>query len=147
MHASPETEWAELALGALASEGRKAGGARRAVVELLAGQSCCLSAQEVADRLRGRVGVASVYRALDLLAREGLVQRIELGDGVARFERIVPGGDHHHHVVCERCGRLTPFEDEDLERAMHRLAGRLAHTVRGHDVLIRGECSSCSRSG
>jgi Fur family ferric uptake transcriptional regulator len=141
-------DWTDLALDALASEGRRAGGAKRAVVEQLAGESCCVSAQDVAEGLRQRgrrVGVASVYRALDALSSEGLVQRIELGDGAARFEPVVPGGDHHHHVVCDTCGRLTPFEDEGLERAIHRLAEGLSHSVHGHDVLIRGECASCAR--
>ncbi len=117
------------------------------MIALLAEQDCCLSAQEIADRIRAggqRVGVASVYRALDLLHGRGLVQRIEVGDGGARFEAIVPGGEHHHHAVCERCGRLTPFEDAGLERAIRRLSGRLGHRVAAHDVLIRGECASCA---
>jgi Fur family transcriptional regulator, ferric uptake regulator len=147
MHGTTDRRWPELAQEALASEGRRAGGARRAVIGLLAEQDCCLSAQEIADRLRTggkRVGVASVYRALDFLHGEGLVQRVEVGDGGARFEAVVPGGRHHHHAVCERCGRLTPFEDAGLERAIKRLADRLGHRVEAHDVLIRGECSRCA---
>jgi Fur family ferric uptake transcriptional regulator len=141
--------WDELALAALSSGGRRAGGARRAVVGLLAEQRCCLSAQEVADRLRAdgrRVGVASVYRALDLLSEEGLVARVEVGDGGARYEPVIPGGSHHHHAVCNRCGRLTAFEDAELERAIDRLADRIGHRVQAHDVLIRGQCPRCSRS-
>lgn len=116
------------------------------MVELLAGESCCLTAEEIAARLRAGgepVGIASVYRALDLLGEIGLVQRVEVGDGTARYESMTPGGEHHHHVLCETCGRLTPFEDDSLERAMGRLADRLEHDVRGHDVLIRGECRRC----
>jgi Fur family ferric uptake transcriptional regulator len=147
MHGTSDQRWTELAAEALAGEGRRAGAARRAVIGLLAEQDCCLSAQEIADRIRAggrRVGVASVYRALDLLHGERLVQRIELGEGGARFEAIVPGGDHHHHAVCERCGRLTPFEDAGLERAIKRLSERLRHRVDAHDVLIRGHCSRCA---
>ncbi len=72
------------------------------------------------------------------------MQRVEVGDGGARFEAVVPGGEHHHHAVCDRCGRLTPFSDEGLERAIHRLGDRLSHRVRAHDVLIRGECERCA---
>ena len=147
MHRTADRRWAEVATEALRSEGRRTGGARRAVVELLAGQDCCLSAQEIAERIRAggqRVGVASVYRALDLLHGQGLVQRVEVGEGGARFEAIVPGGAHHHHAVCERCGGLTPFEDVGLERAIKRLSDRLGHRVAAHDVLIRGECSRCA---
>jgi Fur family ferric uptake transcriptional regulator len=149
MHETADARWSEVAVEALSRQGRRAGGARRAVIGLLAEQDCCLSAQEIVDRIRAtgrRVGVASVYRALDLLLGHGLVQRVEVGGGGARFEAVVPGGSHHHHAVCERCGRLTPFEDAGLERAIKRLTDRLGHRVDAHDVLIRGECTTCSSS-
>ena len=57
------------------------------------------------------------------------MQRVEVGDGGARFEAVVPGGEHHHHAVCERCGRLTPFEDEDLERAIAPARRPARHTA------------------
>jgi Fur family transcriptional regulator, ferric uptake regulator len=131
---------------ALREAGHRAGGAREAVVGLLGRQTCCLSAQEIADELRGSgsdVGIASVYRAVDLLHELGLVQRVEFGEGTARYEPVTPGGEHHHHAVCEVCGRVTRFEDEGLERQLERLAGRLKHSMRGHDLVIRGECSRC----
>jgi Fur family ferric uptake transcriptional regulator len=73
----------------------------------------------------------------------GLVQRVEFGEGTARYEPVVPGGDHHHHAVCEKCGRVTPFEDERLERQLEELAGQLKHSMHGHDLVIRGECPRC----
>jgi Fur family ferric uptake transcriptional regulator len=141
--------WQRMALQALEGEGRRAGAARRAVVAELASQKCCSSAQRIADRIRAggsRVGVASVYRVLEGLREEGLVQRIDAGDGGALYEPMIPGGEHHHHAICESCGRLTPFEDAELERAIHKLADRLGHRARAHDVLIRGRCPSCARS-
>jgi Fur family ferric uptake transcriptional regulator len=149
-----EGNWSELAKEALGEAGQRTGGARSAVVELLADQDCCLSAQEIADRLRSggsRVGTASVYRALELLHGIGLVQRIEVGAGGARYEPVIPGGEHHHHVLCDSCGTLSAFEDDGLERAIGRLAKRLRHRVSGHDVLIHGRCAGCesraARSG
>jgi Fur family ferric uptake transcriptional regulator len=139
-------KWEEHAREALVEAGHRSGGAREAVVELLAHQSCCLSAQEISDRLRGagsRVGQASVYRALDLLHEMGLVQRVEIDGGGSRYEPVMPGGEHHHHAVCDACGRVTPFEDEKLERALDRLSGRLKHSMRAHDIVIRGDCSRC----
>jgi Fur family ferric uptake transcriptional regulator len=144
--ASTHETWSELAEEALDRAGQRSGGARRAVIELLARQECCLTAQEIETRLReerGGIGTASVYRALDLLLGIGLVQRIEVGEGAARYEPVIPDGHHHHHVVCESCGRISPFEDEGLERAIGHLAKRLGHRVSGHDVLIRGRCSRC----
>lgn len=137
--------WARSTRDALRAGGHRTGGAREAVVELLAEQDCCLSAHEIHDRLRAReqtVGIASVYRALDVLAGMGLVHRLEMGDGTARFEPVVPEG-HHHHVVCERCGRVDAFEDPALEEAIDRVASHLAYAVSAHDVVLRGLCPTC----
>jgi Fur family ferric uptake transcriptional regulator len=142
------TEWSGRARGALGGAGHRLGGAREAVVELLSRQDCCLSAQEISDRLRsegGGVGLASVYRTLDLLHGMGLVQRVDVGEGGLRYEPVVPGGEHHHHAVCESCGRVTAFEDRRLEEAIQRLSSRLGHAASGHDVLIRGTCARCER--
>jgi Fur family transcriptional regulator, ferric uptake regulator len=139
-------DWGDAARAALTEGGHRAGGARGAVVSLLSHQNCCLSAQEISQELHesgSDVGIASVYRALELLHGLGLVQRVEFGEGTARYEPVVPGGEHHHHAVCEKCGRVTPFEDERLERQLEALAGQLKHSMHGHDLVIHGECSRC----
>jgi Fur family transcriptional regulator, ferric uptake regulator len=141
--------WADHARDSLREAGHRSGGAREAVVALLGRQDCCLSAQEISDKLRAGgtdIGQASVYRALELLHELGLVQRVEIGDGGSRYEPVLPGGEHHHHAVCDTCGRVTAFEDERLERALERLAGRLRHSMSAHEVVIHGDCPRCARS-
>ena len=138
--------WADSTLDALQRKGLRNGGARRAVIELLAQQDCCLTAQEIFDRLRAsgrQVGIASVYRVLDLLTSEGLVQRIELGSGIARYEPAYSGGEHHHHLVCDSCGKVEAFADRRLEHAIHRLEQASGYVVAGHDVVLHGACSDC----
>jgi Fur family transcriptional regulator, ferric uptake regulator len=138
--------WASSTLAALTEKGLRNGGARRSVVELLGEQDCCLTAQEIFDRLRGSgrtVGIASVYRVLELLASEGYVQRIDLGSGISRYEAVQVGGDHHHHLVCDSCGRVEAFEDDDLEVALGRLEETSGFTVAAHDVVLHGACASC----
>ena len=140
------SEWSDATLDTLHRKGLRNGGARRAVIELLGEQDCCLTAQEIFDRLRAsgrQVGIASVYRVLDLLTSEGLVQRIELGSGIARYEPVHSGGEHHHHLVCDSCGKVEAFEDRGLERAIHRLEESSGYAVAGHDVVLHGACSSC----
>jgi Fur family ferric uptake transcriptional regulator len=142
----PGARWAGHALDRVARAGHRSGGARRAVIESLAAQDCCRSAQEIFDGLRdqGRaVGIASVYRVLDLLVSLGLVQRLELGAGVARYEPAMPGGEHHHHVVCVDCGEVRPFEDAALERALHAAETGADFEVDGHDVVLWGRCEDC----
>ncbi|MGH3078054.1 MAG: Fur family transcriptional regulator [Gaiellaceae bacterium] len=139
-------DWTDATLARIRSETGRNGGARRRVVEHLATQNCCLSAQEIHDGLRatgGRVGIASVYRALDGMAELGLVQRVDLGDGVARYERADPTGDHHHHLVCDDCGKVEPFEDAGLEAALERVAGGRGYDVAAHEVVLRGACEDC----
>jgi Fur family ferric uptake transcriptional regulator len=139
--------WTTHALAGLREAGLRRGGAREAVVEWLGGQDCCASAQEIHDGVRadGRpVGVASVYRALETLVELRLVQRVEIGDGTARFEPAFPHGEHHHHhLVCADCGAVEPFEDGSLERALARVAGRHGYAMDAHDVVVHGTCARC----
>jgi Fur family ferric uptake transcriptional regulator len=140
------TTWADDTLAGLRAAGLRRGGARKAVVEYLAAQDCCRSAQEIHDGIRadgGATGVASVYRALDTLVALRLVQRVDVGDGIARFEPSGEGDHHHHHLVCDDCGKVEPFTDEPLERALTRAAGRLGYTLEQHDVVLRGACDDC----
>lgn len=141
-----QDEWAEHARAVLDQAGHRKARARDALIELLAGQSCALSALEIEDRLRDRdqrVARASIYRILDLLVERGLVARLELGEGQARYELIDPAGEHHHHLLCDSCGRLMPFDDRDLERAIDRLARRLKFHTEDHEVVLHGACSAC----
>jgi Fur family ferric uptake transcriptional regulator len=140
------TEWSEHVHEVLSQAGLKRGGARERVIELLAAQPCALTAVEIEEALRdqGRAtGRASIYRVLELLVERGLVERLEVGDGHARFERSQPGGEHHHHLVCERCGQLVAFDDPGLERAIGKLSERLGVRIESHDVLLRGACQRC----
>jgi Fur family ferric uptake transcriptional regulator len=146
---STDPDWAEHAAAELKAAGHRAGGARKVVIDLLADQHCCLTAQQIYDRLRERgsvVGIASVYRALDLFTNLRLVHRIDIGPA-AYFEPNNPGGDHHHHVVCEQCGGVSAFEDPSLERSIDRVAKSMSHSVSGHDVVLRGTCADCEDAG
>ena len=141
-------DWIEHAQERLAQAGFRRGGARRAVIDLLGRQACALTAHEIDDRLRteGRaVGRASVYRALEQLTALHLVARLEVGQDAARYEPVHPGGEHHHHLVCDRCGRITPFEDRALETAIDRLSHRVRFDVGDHDVVLHGACEKCRR--
>jgi Fur family ferric uptake transcriptional regulator len=140
------TSWSQDASNRLAAAGYRRGGARAAVVEVLDGQPCALSAYDIEASLKAgsrAVGRASVYRVLDELEQLGLISRVEVGQGITRYE-ATRGDDHHHHLVCERCGAIVPFQDERLEKAIHGLPQRVAFTVTEHEVVLRGVCASCS---
>ena len=136
--------WADHADAVLNEAGHRRGGAREAVVDALSDHDCCLTAQELHDRLResGRkVGPASIYRVLDLLVEKGLVERIDTGPGSARFEARQASGEHHHHLVCDDCGKVEAFADDALERAIHAVQER--EGAHAHHILLRGACADC----
>jgi Fur family ferric uptake transcriptional regulator len=103
-----------------------------------------LELEEELRRRRVRVGRASVYRALEVLEELRLVQRFEAARGIASYERVDPSGHHHHHAICWRCGRMEPFEDRTLERAIGQVAEQVPFEIAEHDVVLRGLCERCA---
>lgn len=144
----PSGPWMERAEAELQGAGYRSSAPRTAVLELVGRQDCVLTAHEINEELgrRGnRVGIATIYRTLEVLEDLKLVQRLDVGGGSARYEPALPGGEHHHHhFVCDDCGKVTPFEDEGLERAIARLGERMDHSVGEHDVILRGKCPGCA---
>ncbi|HEY3866578.1 MAG TPA: transcriptional repressor [Solirubrobacteraceae bacterium] len=153
---SPATtsgSWGERAEATLTAAGHKRGGARRAVVELLDSQRCALTAVEIEDALRGgeegagerrRVSRASVYRILEELERLRLVQRVETGQAMVRYERVCEHEEHHHHLVCDKCGVVMPFSDKALESAIETLSERVPLKVSEHEIVLHGSCRDCA---
>jgi Fur family ferric uptake transcriptional regulator len=144
---SAPATWAEHAFRVLAARGHRAGGARAAVIEMLADSGGCLTARELERQLAGRarpVGIATIYRALAALEDAGLVHAVDLGGAERHFELVHDDGSHHHHVVCDRCGSKIAFSDPELERAIAAIGERLGAEVEAHDVVLHGECRRCA---
>ena len=143
---SAPPDWVEHALETLAAAGYRRGGARTAVVQMLGRQPCAVSARDIEDALRAdgkAIGRASVYRTLETLAELKLVQRLDLGSGEKRYEPHGSAGEHHHHLVCDTCGSVEPFEDPELERALEKLSRRVTYAIDDHDVVLHGACGAC----
>jgi Fur family transcriptional regulator, ferric uptake regulator len=141
--------WLQRAEAALTASGRKRGGARRALLELLDRQECALTAVEIEDALRAGAGGrnvsrASVYRILDELERLRLVQRVETGQAMVRYERVHEHDRHHHHLVCDECGLVMPFSDAALERAIGALSEKVPLRVSEHEIVLHGACEDCA---
>lgn len=144
--ATETANWSHHALEALRAAGYRRGGARQAVIDLLQAQSCALSALEIEEELKAEgqaIGRASIYRALEQLEELGLVHRIEVSKGIASYEPADPTGHHHHHIVCDECGKVVPFEDPQLEQAIHAVERQSGFKISGHEVTLRGHCENC----
>jgi Fur family ferric uptake transcriptional regulator len=139
--------WGERAQRVLSERGRHAGAAREALLEQLDDQSCALSAVEIEAALRERgrtIGRASIYRILDELERLDLVDKVQVGQAMARYEAARGHDGHHHHLVCDSCGVVLPFADRDLENAIQALSGRVPIAVTEHEIVLHGACRECS---
>jgi len=142
-HLAMATSWANAARQRLRQAGYRNGPARIAVIELLDDEHCCVSAADVHASLADRAGLASVYRVLESLHAVGLVRRIDVGDGIARYEPLRESGEHHHHLVCTECGKVEAFDDPALERAIRRVEAKSGYAVEQHDVVLQGACDTC----
>ena len=104
------------------------------------------TAEEVLDRVHGTVpGVSlpTVYAGLELLADLGLASRVHAGRAV----RYDPRADPHHHFVCDDCGAVSDLDAMvDLAPALERLRDAGAQPG-GAEVLVRGRCAACARTG
>jgi Fur family ferric uptake transcriptional regulator len=108
-----------------------------------------LSAEQVRRRLAEqgeRVGLATIYRTLELLERSGLVQGHDFGQGFRRYEPM-PAQAHHEHLICVRCGRVVEFAHERLERMLPIIADEYGFQPERHRVEIYGVCRECQRKG
>jgi len=84
---------------------------------------------------------SSAFRALTRLADEGVVRRVQLGDGKARFEAA---GEHHEHVRCEACGAVGAVPGCVVRNAAPRVQEATGFRVTGHQILFSGLCPKCA---
>ncbi len=107
-----------------------------------------LSAEDVHDILRDgqlEIGLATVYRSLELLAQLGILLKLEFGDGCSRYELNTSDPEHHqhHHLICTRCGRVQEFDDDMLEGLEKDIAEKSGFKIVDHQVKFFGICKEC----
>lgn len=120
---------------------------RRAIVNLLVNAKRAMDAVEIYDVVRrenSRVGLVTVYRTLDLLARLGLVERIHLKDGCHMILRAAHG--HEHAVLCTSCGRAEYISGEDLSGWMERVSLESGFKIQSHWLQLQGLCEDCQKA-
>lgn len=135
----------------LKSKGLKITKQRLLVLEVLA--SCpgrYLTAEEIYEKIKAdcpKIGLATVYRTIQLLLELHLIDRINLDDGFVRYEigSIEDSGlkHHHHHLICRSCGMIISFQDEFLEKLEMKIAETTGFRVVDHEVKLYGYCQKC----
>lgn len=89
------------------------------------------------------IGLATIYRTLNLLKEAGLVEQRLFADGRASFELLVPHL-HHDHLICTRCGKIVEFENKEIERLQAKVAEEHRFTLSSHRLELYGLCASCN---
>jgi len=107
-----------------------------------------LSAEEVYYLVKQKapdVGLATVYRTLELFLLFDIIHSIDFGDGRKRYEFCSSGSDghHHHHLICTRCGKIIEVNEDLLENLETRVSRKHNFTVENHQLKIFGICEKC----
>lgn len=107
-----------------------------------------MSAEDVYGILReneSEIGLATVYRALDLLSELGILVQVDFGDGCARYELNTadPKVHHHHHLICVKCKKVIEFEEDLLDDLEQTIAEESGFQIINHEVKFFGYCKDC----
>ena len=99
-------------------------------------------------RRQQSVGLATIYRTLNLLCQWGLVQQRQFGEGPALYELHETLHRHHHHdhLVCTRCGTIIEFKEPRIETLQDEVAQRYQFTINYHKHELYGLCNDCQAS-
>lgn len=121
---------------------------RAAIRDLLEDSDEFRTAQQVHDQLRlvgAKVGLATVYRALQAMAEANEVDVLRTLDGESAYRRCSTP-QHHHHLVCRSCGYSVEISDEEVENWASEVTSKHGFTDAGHELEIFGLCAACSGS-
>lgn len=87
-----------------------------------------------AAKVDARISLATVYRTVKLFEESGLLEKLEFGDGRARYEDKLR--DHHDHLIDVNSGKVIEFVDPDIEKLQERIAARLGYRLIGHRLEL-----------
>lgn len=118
---------------------------RRLIIDTFFDAGQHITIDKLLERVRkedAHVGYATVYRTMKLLSESGVVQEHKFGDGFTRYE-LADDEAHHDHLICLECGRITEFEEPQIEELQERVAKRYGFSIRQHKHELYGLCSTC----
>lgn len=136
----------------LKENGYKLTNQRRVVLEALYKRDGeHLTAEEVhqvVKEVNPEIGLATVYRTLQLLSELGLIDKLNLDDGIVRYEIGDMETKHrHHHLICEECGSILGVEDDMLDPLEEAFFEKYGFRVNDHVAKFYGICKECQEKG
>ena len=134
----------ESAIELLSDAGVRPTRQRVRVLDELMSERDDVTAQQLHDRLRSRgekLGLATVYRTLGLLAEAGVIDALSHRPGELCYRLCGPG--HHHHLVCSSCHRVVELADCELDPWLERISEAHGFVTTGHRLEVSGLCAAC----
>nr|WP_025053164.1 Fur family transcriptional regulator [Sulfitobacter noctilucae] len=114
-------------------------GQRRIIAQVIEGSEDHPDVEELYARASGRdsgISIATVYRTVKLFEEAGILDKLEFGDGRARYEDAER--DHHDHLIDMNSGEVIEFVDPEIEALQERIAAKLGYELRGHRMELYG---------
>jgi Fur family ferric uptake transcriptional regulator len=123
---------------------------RRAVLDVVnekIGQH--LSSEEIYNFVKEKypeIGLATVYRTLQMLEEVGVINRLNFDDGCNRYELAHPENQHsHHHLICTNCEKVIEVQEDLLEELEKQIAEKNNFLIEDHNLKFFGLCSECRK--
>ena len=121
------------------AKGLRMTGQRRVIAQVLQDSVDHPDVEELyarATAIDSGISIATVYRTVKLFEEAGILERLEFGDGRARYEDAER--DHHDHLIDMQTGEVIEFVDPEIEALQERIAARLGYELRGHKLELYG---------
>ncbi len=121
---------------------------RSAVLRAFLDSERHITAEELYRKMKNEnssIGLATIYRTLNLFCESGLSEQRQFGDGQARYE-LVYNVKHHDHMICQGCKRIIEFQNEEIEALQEKVAKKKHFKIFSHKLELYGLCSDCSKA-
>jgi Fur family transcriptional regulator, ferric uptake regulator len=116
------------------------------ILEILSKEKTHLTSNQVHEKIRGQfptINFSTVYRALERLTRQGHISVSDMGTGAVVYESRE--GEMHHHLVCQKCGRVLTIGNEDVYGFFTTLQDKNHFTIATNHLILFGTCENCSK--
>lgn len=133
----------------LKEKGYKLTPQRRSILdEIIKNEGSHLTTEEIYDLVKvncPEIGLATVYRTVQLLEDMGVLYKLDLDDGCNRYELCDEDESHqHHHLICQNCGKVIEVEGDLLEELEQGIEKKYNFEIKNHSLKFYGICDNCS---
>ncbi|PJI06684.1 MULTISPECIES: Fur family transcriptional regulator [Clostridium] len=134
----------------LKDKGYKLTPQRRAVLDsIISNEGKHLTVEELYDCVKiecPEIGLATVYRTVQILDELGVISKLDLNDGLSRYELVHENEHHqHHHLICTVCGKVTEVQGDLLDDLEQSIQDKYDFLIKNHSVKFYGICSECRK--